>query len=354
MGSYAVYAESRGKELKLHLYPQNEDEKMKNGVKKSKKNLVNCQNNQEVKHLLFRFGMSGSFKLSPVDDIPKHAHLRFWSQDKKHLLCFVDYRRFGTWIINGDWGADRGPDSVTEYPEFRSNILQHLEDTAFNKPICEVLLNQKYFNGIGNYLRAEILYRLEIPPFAKARDVLESLEVDQKLTKNENGENADIIELCNIIPNEVLGLGHGKGYDVDKGLMMDMDAFNNWLQCYYQDGMNNLVDHNGRTIWFKGPAGPLKPTKGRFAGKSRGMKTKRKSKTDDKDVHCVSGNLDEESEENSKSKTKKKKTTKEIKQEIKKEPEDENIDNRISIKEKIQIQAKNPMVVRKNLLNTRN
>ena len=46
------------------------------------------------------------------------------------------------------------------------------------------------------------------------------------------------------------------------------------------------------------------------------MKTKRKSKTDDKDVHCVSGNLDQESEENPKSKTKKKKTTKEI---IKKE-----------------------------------
>ena len=130
------------------------------------------------------------------------------------------FRRFGVWIINGDWGADRGPDSVTEYPEFRSNILQHLDNTVFNKPICEVLLNQKYFNGIGNYLRAEILYRLEVPPFAKARDVLESLEVDQKLT--ENGENADIIELCNIIPNEVLGLGHGKGYDVDKGKKKDL------------------------------------------------------------------------------------------------------------------------------------
>ena len=59
------------------------------------------------------------------------------------------------------------------------------------------------------------MYRLEIQPFAKAREVLESLEVDQKLTKN--GKNADIIELCNIIPNEVLGLGSGKGYDVDKG-----------------------------------------------------------------------------------------------------------------------------------------
>ena len=79
------------------------------------------------------------------------------------------------------------------------------------------------------------------------------------------------------------------------------------------------------------------------------MKTKRKSKTDDKDVHCVSGNLDEKSEENSKSKTKNKKIKKEIKQEIKKEikqeikiePVDENVDkgsnndeteNRISIK----------------------
>ena len=64
------------------------------------------------------------------------------------------------------------------------------------------------------------MYRLEVPPFAKARDVLESLEVDQKLT--ENGENADIIELCNIIPNEVLSLGHGKGYDVDKGKKKDL------------------------------------------------------------------------------------------------------------------------------------
>ncbi len=24
----------------------------------------------------------------------------------------------------------------------------------------------------------------------------------------------------------------------------------NWLQCYENPNMNNLVDHNGRTIWF--------------------------------------------------------------------------------------------------------
>ena len=37
--------------------------------------------------------------------------------------------------------------------DFRSNILNNLEDVAFNGPICETMLNQKYFNGIGNYLR---------------------------------------------------------------------------------------------------------------------------------------------------------------------------------------------------------
>ena len=70
-----------------------------------------------------------------------------------NVLSFVDYLRFGTWIINGDWGSDRGPDSVVEYEDFRQNVLDNLENQAFKKPICETLLNQKFFNGIGNYLR---------------------------------------------------------------------------------------------------------------------------------------------------------------------------------------------------------
>ena len=45
---------------------------------------------------------------------------------------------------------------------FRANVLNNLEASAFNKPICEALLNQKYFNGIGNYLRAEVLYRYSL------------------------------------------------------------------------------------------------------------------------------------------------------------------------------------------------
>lgn len=82
------------------------------------------------------------------------------SNKPAQVLSFVDFRRFGRWQINADWGLDRGPCPITDYENFRSNVINNLEDCAFkNKAICEVLLNQKYFNGIGNYLRAEILFR---------------------------------------------------------------------------------------------------------------------------------------------------------------------------------------------------
>ena len=33
---------------------------------------------------------------------------------------------------------------------------------VFDKPICEAILDQNYFNGIGNYLRSTLLYYLDI------------------------------------------------------------------------------------------------------------------------------------------------------------------------------------------------
>jgi endonuclease VIII-like 1 len=88
---------------------------------------------------------------------------RFLTKDSEipiQVLNFVDFRRFGRWEMNADWGSDRGPCPITDYETFRKNIVDNLEDPAFKqKAICEVLLNQKFFNGIGNYLRAEILFR---------------------------------------------------------------------------------------------------------------------------------------------------------------------------------------------------
>ena len=55
-------------------------------------------------------------------------------------------------------------------------------------------------------------------------------------------------------------------YDVEHD-PEEEQAFNKWLRCYYQDGMQNLVDRNGRTIWFSGPPGPMKPSNSKSRGK---------------------------------------------------------------------------------------
>ncbi|XP_042198947.1 endonuclease 8-like 1 isoform X2 [Callorhinchus milii] len=267
--AYTIWAVSRGKEVKLTLTPLKEE--AENGEPKSEGNEPRSEigkfpsESRAPLDVVFRFGMSGQFKFTPVDELPKHAHLRFYTKDEpRRVLCFVDTRRFGSWETEGSWQPDRGPCVMFEYEKFRVNVLNNLADKAFDKPICEVLLNQKYFNGIGNYLRAEILFRLKVPPFEKARTVLETLAKKQEpvpsLTLSKKVklkmENPDFLELCNTVPLEVVDLGP-KGYDPEH--RESPSAFEAWLQCYYVDGMKLLRDSNKRTIWFQGDPGPMAP-----------------------------------------------------------------------------------------------
>ncbi|XP_062402918.1 endonuclease 8-like 1 [Sardina pilchardus] len=263
--AYRVSAKSRGKEVRLTLTPIKTDSDDK-PPKRAK-----AEQNQEPMDVVIRFGMSGFFRFTPENELPKHAHLRFYTREKPcQVLSFVDARRFGGWQANATWQPDRGPCIMFEYESFRENVLSNLKDKAFDRPICEVMLNQKYFSGIGNYLRAEILYRLNIPPFAKARTVLEGLrsqsEEDEKTAVKEelevkSGKKSvrdsapDLLSLCHTVPLEVVKMG-GKGYDPEKS---DYSAFKAWLQCYYVDGMKSIRDHNGRTMWFTGDPGPMAP-----------------------------------------------------------------------------------------------
>ncbi|NXU08590.1 NEIL1 Endonuclease, partial [Pardalotus punctatus] len=241
--AYRVSAIARGKELRLTL------------------SALDSAADPPPQDLVFRFGMSGSFRLCPAAELPRHAHLRFLTRESPpRALCFVDPRRFGSWRLGDAWQPERGPCVVSEYQAFRENVLKNLDDRAFDKPICEVLLNQKYFNGIGNYLRAEILYRLKIPPFEKARTVLEALKdqeqerrkKDPSLTLSKKvklmQENPDLLELCHTVPMEVI--------TAQKQLLFpehsdNYAAFKNWLQCYLVPGMSSLRDRSGRTIWFQ-------------------------------------------------------------------------------------------------------
>jgi len=235
---YSITSETRGKEMGLKLQ---------------------CEENKDNKlRIVFRFGMSGHFKFAPANEEIKHAHLSFFTQDEpKMALHFVDVRRFGSWEPCDGWGPDRGPDPMFEYDSFRANVLDNLGNKLFNKPICEVLLEQKFFNGVGNYLRSEIMYRAKVPPFTCARTVLEEVK--------DGSKSPDFLQLCHDVPKEVINLGicvivcqvllllmlgTGKNYDLTAS-SEDHEDFDKWLQCYNQSDMDSMADGKNRMVWFK-------------------------------------------------------------------------------------------------------
>jgi endonuclease VIII-like 1 len=215
--SFKISAISRGKEFKLLL-----------------------EHSVGTDHLLMTMGMSGYFKVTPTGEEIKHSHLMFDSEDGT-TLSFVDVRRFGKWSFN-DWNKDRGPDPVQEYNVFVNHIMTNLLKRDFDKPLHEVLMNQKYFNGIGNYLRAEILYRLDINPFQPARDVILSPKVKE------------LFELCRDIPNQAYLLGGGNLYTWETPQELEMHtsigSWADWMKCYGNKEMCSEMDNIGRRFWF--------------------------------------------------------------------------------------------------------
>ena len=194
----------------------------------------------EVIPVRMTMGMSGHFRLSQSGSENKHAHLMFKSTDD-HTLSFVDVRRFGKWKPGFEWSDNRGPDPTFEFEEFKKNILDNINKKEFDKPINEVLMNQKYFNGIGNYLRAEILYRMEtLNPFTKARDVIE-----------QSGE--ELFMLCKAVPDLAYVLGGGQIKDWVNPFKNDTDYIktkSDFFLCYGNETMSNVVDKTGRRFWY--------------------------------------------------------------------------------------------------------
>lgn len=116
--AYRITAASRGKEVKLTLTPIKSDD--------HKKSVKAGQANKPM-DIVFRFGMSGYFRLTTEDELPKHAHLRFYSKETPcRVLSFVDTRRFGSWQPDGTWQPDRGPCIMFEYKSFRLVMLRVL------------------------------------------------------------------------------------------------------------------------------------------------------------------------------------------------------------------------------------
>ena len=208
---FRITAESRGKELMLSL----------------------IQGDQAFLKISCSMGMSGHWVLCHRDSTPKHTHMKFNTVDQLSL-CLVDTRRFARWKVTEEWSQNRGPCPVHQSDEFRENIKLNLQKKEFDKPIHLVLMNQQYFNGIGNYLRAEILFHAAQDPFIDARTALTL--------------NPSILDLCERLPREAYLLGGGQLKDWENPFNIPEGGFDEWMQCYGKGDW--FIDKNGRRMWY--------------------------------------------------------------------------------------------------------
>lgn len=130
-------------------------------------------------------------------------------------------------------GVKRGPDPIQEFTKFRDNILSNLDKKDFDKPIYEALLNQKYFSGVGNYIRSTILYYIDENPFQPARDFIK--------------KRPDVIDYCKDISLKSYELNGGQLRDWSNPFDTDSSAFKEWV--FYKKG-SSIKDSNNRTFWF--------------------------------------------------------------------------------------------------------
>lgn len=130
----------------------------------------------------FYLGISSGMAGSWTTDENKHVILHFSFQENSSLY-FQDSRRFSNFeIYPSRENLEKklktlGPDVLDDLPKDLFFEVVNKEKVK-RKRLCEMLMDQSIFSGIGNYLRAEIMYFSQINPVKIIRDLTEN-EMDQ-------------------------------------------------------------------------------------------------------------------------------------------------------------------------------
>ncbi|EFO65282.1 Hypothetical protein GLP15_4339 [Giardia lamblia P15] len=222
--------------------------------------------------IVIGLGLAGYINtfLTPEEALKSNAHLLFEASDAVLAICSSRPETM-YWRV-GDFDHARSPDPVTQYLDYVSKILSKLSHipigldgsfivqpkSIFSQPICRLLLSQELFNGVGNYLRAEVMHRLLIHPFTPSIYIFEELihwvhDTVRETPRFHNlsnkwrslaEKNISIIEAkCPLIP--MIRRLCEEAYAV----LDNHKLFSEWLLCY-KKATNCILDSGGREVWF--------------------------------------------------------------------------------------------------------
>lgn len=116
-------------------------------------------------HIVIGFGMTGGIRREGT----KHSAVSFYYEDRE--LFFVDMRNFGhVWVLDtkefNKKVSGLGPCILDTIIQDKGVVATRLRRRN-SKTICEALLDQSIISGIGNYIKAEILYDVGVHPMSK-------------------------------------------------------------------------------------------------------------------------------------------------------------------------------------------
>ena len=121
----------------------------------------------------------------------KHSHFKIETSDNTKIY-FTDPRRFGNIKIVSKDQLDKDYYKEGDFLNYNTPIKKYAEYLVNNlkseQEVCKILLNQKYFSGVGNYLKSEILYKAKIHPQKKWNQLT----------------NKEIFNLCNYTKSTII------------------------------------------------------------------------------------------------------------------------------------------------------
>jgi len=128
----------------------------------------------------FHLGMTGGWS----SELIKHCHFRVF--DCNNELFFRDVRKFGNMKIITKAQFDNKFNATYDLLNKSYNIKKHLnyleEKVNTRKSICSTIMDQKFFPGVGNYIKSESLYTSKIHPEEKWGNLTRDMRID--LIKN--------------------------------------------------------------------------------------------------------------------------------------------------------------------------
>ena len=99
----------------------------------------------------------------------KHCHFRIYNKNQE--LFFLDIRKFGKMkIIEKSYftkNFNHHYDLLNKSYNFQKHYKYLEENISKNRSICSVIMDQKKFPGVGNYIKSESLYKSKIHPETK-------------------------------------------------------------------------------------------------------------------------------------------------------------------------------------------